>query len=83
MLDHVELVQQGDVGGGERRHEQFGVIGQKRVGLRRRSFRGFLLRQGLDDAHLKFDAALLDHLHGCGDGLDRAATQGMGRSFEQ
>src|SRR5574341_600259 len=83
MLDHVELVQQGDVGRGDLGYEQIGIIRQKGVGGWLRSLRRLFLCQGREDSHLKRDAALLNYLGPCGDGLDRATASSLRRAFEQ
>lgn len=81
-FDHIKLVQQGDMGRGDLRHEQVRIVWQEGISVRlcyREGFQG----EGRDDAHLKGHATLFDHLRCCGDEADRPAVTGMGRSFEQ
>ena len=83
MIDHIEFIQQGDMGRGDLRHVEIGIVRQKGVVGRLCGLRLLLLCQGRENAHLKCYAALLDDLRRRGDGLDRSAAAGMGRLFEQ
>jgi hypothetical protein len=87
VLEDVELVQQARVRGRHVPHEELLLIRRKERVLRRPSLRGRpdgsrLALQAGDDADEKADPLVLDELHLCVDGYERAAGQRLGRALD-
>lgn len=82
-FDHVELVQQGDVGRRNWRDEEVGIIRKKRIDIRSSRFGSLFHGQGFQNPHLERDAVLLDHFHSGRQELYGAAPAGVGRTFQQ
>ena len=83
VLDHGGLVEYGDVGLGNWRDEEVGIVWKKRIDLRSSGF-GYLSHGGgFQDPHLERDAVLLNHFHGGRQEVSGAALAGVGRTCQQ